>query len=88
VHGNGTLAEIFLETTREITVSSQPLLLNLVQAAELLGLKPSNLYELTRRRSLTRQRVPLPYVRLGKRLAFRRESLERWIAQLEGEVRQ
>jgi excisionase family DNA binding protein len=69
-------------------VSSQPLLLTLTQAAELLGLKPSNLYELTRRRSRVRQRVPLPYVRLGKRLAFRRESLERWIAQLEAEVRQ
>jgi predicted DNA-binding transcriptional regulator AlpA len=69
-------------------VSSQPLLLNLTQAAELLGLKPSNLYELTRRRSRVRQAIPLPYVRLGKRLAFRRESLERWIAALESEVRQ
>lgn len=69
-------------------MSSQPLLLNLAQAADLLGLKPSNLYELTRRRSLVRQRVPLPYVRLGKRLAFRRESLEKWIAALESGVRQ
>lgn len=64
-------------------MSSQPLLLNLSQAAELLGLKPQNLYELTRSRSRIRQRVPLPYVRLGKRLAFRRESLEKWISQLE-----
>jgi excisionase family DNA binding protein len=65
-------------------VSNQPLLLSLSQAAELLGLKPSNLYELTRQRSRIRQAIPLPYVRLGKRLAFRKESLERWIAQLEG----
>jgi excisionase family DNA binding protein len=68
-------------------VSNQPLLLNLSQAAELLGLKPSNLYELTRSRSRCRQAFPLPFVRLGKRLAFRRESLERWITQLEAEVR-
>jgi excisionase family DNA binding protein len=69
-------------------VSNQPLLLNLSQAAELLGLKPSNLYELTRSRSRSRQNFPLPFLKLGKRLAFRRESLERWIAQLESGVRQ
>jgi predicted DNA-binding transcriptional regulator AlpA len=69
-------------------VSNQPLLLNLSQAAELLGLKTANLYELTRSRSRCRQVFPLPYLRLGKRLAFRRESLERWIAQLESGVRQ
>ena len=60
-----------------------PLLLNLAQAAELLGLTKPQLYELTRSRSRVRQTIPLPYVRLGKRLAFRRESLERWIAALE-----
>jgi excisionase family DNA binding protein len=64
-------------------VSNQPLLLDLDQAAELLGLKPSQLYQLTRQRSIVRQAIPLPHVRLGKRLAFRRESLERWVAELE-----
>ena len=64
-------------------MSSQPLLLNLSQAAELLGLNKQQLYELTRTRSRIRQAIPLPHVRLGKRLAFRRESLERWIEQLE-----
>jgi len=60
-----------------------PLLLNLQQAAELLGLTKPQLYELCRSRSRVRQAIPLPYVRLGKRLAFRRESLEKWIAALE-----
>ena len=60
-----------------------PLLLNLSQAAELLGLTKPQLYEMTRSRSRVRQAIPLPYVRLGKRLAFRRESLEKWIAALE-----
>lgn len=64
---------------------SEPLLLSLTQAAELLGLKPSNLYELTRSRSRARQVHPIPFCRLGKRIAFRREALEQWIAALEAE---
>lgn len=69
-------------------MSTQPLLLNLTQAAEFLGLKPTQLYQLTRQRSLVRQAIPLPHIRLGKRLAFRRESLERWVAKLETAVTQ
>jgi excisionase family DNA binding protein len=65
-------------------VSDQPkLVLNLSEAAELLGIKPSQLYEYTRERARVRQRIPIPHLRLGKRICFRRESLERWIAQLE-----
>jgi len=66
-------------------VSNQKLLLSLSEAAELLGLKPTALYQLTRTRSLVRQAYPIPFLRLGKRIAFRRESLEQWIAKLEGE---
>ncbi|PYV72428.1 MAG: hypothetical protein DMG96_26170 [Acidobacteria bacterium] len=77
-HPSGNLPR----TSREITVSS-PILLNLQQAAELLGLTKPQLYELCRSRSRLRQAVRLPCVKLGKRLAFRRESLERWIEQLE-----
>lgn len=69
-------------------MSTQPLLLNLTQAAEFLGLEPTQLYQLTRQRSLVRQAIPLPHIRLGKRLAFRRESLERWVAKLETAVTQ
>jgi excisionase family DNA binding protein len=65
-------------------MSNQPkLVLNLSEAAELLGIKPSQLYEHTRARARARQRIPIPHLRLGKRICFRRESLERWIAQLE-----
>jgi excisionase family DNA binding protein len=67
-------------------VSNQPLLLNISQAAELLGLTKQQLYQLTRSRSRRRQALPLPVIRLGKRCVFRRESLERWIAQLEAET--
>ena len=68
-------------------MSNQPkLVLSLSEAAELLGIKPSQLYEHTRARARARQRIPIPYLRLGgRRLAFRRESLEKWIVQLESE---
>jgi predicted DNA-binding transcriptional regulator AlpA len=81
--GNPIEAGIFLGIPREITVSSQKLVLNLSEAAELLGIKPSQLYEHTRSRARARQRIPIPHLRLGKRIAFRRESLEKWLAQLE-----
>lgn len=67
-------------------MSNQPLLISLSEAASLLGLTDDQLYELTRNRSRIRQRVPLPCIRLGKRLAFRKESLERWITELETET--
>ena len=72
-----------------MSADSQPtkLILSLAEASALLGIKPSALYELTRSRAKARQRIPIPHLRLGgRRLAFRRESLERWIAQLEAET--
>lgn len=70
-------------------MSNQPkLLLSLSEAAELLGLKTAALYQLTRTRSLVRQAHPIPFLRLGKRIAFRRESLEQWISALEKAVQQ
>lgn len=65
-------------------MSNQPkLLLSISEAAELLGLSTGSLYQLTRNRSRIRQAHPIPCLRLGKRIAFRRESLEQWIAKLE-----
>ena len=66
-------------------MSNQPkLLLSFSEAAELLGLKPHQLYQLTRNRSRAKQIHPIPVCRLGKRIAFRREALEQWILKLEG----
>jgi excisionase family DNA binding protein len=65
-------------------VSEQKLLISFSEAAELLGLKPHQLYQLTRNRSRAKQIHPIPVCRLGKRIAFRREALEQWILQLEG----
>ena len=58
-------------------------LLNIDKAATLLGLTRAQLYELTRNRSRIRQRIPLPFIRIGRRILFRAMSLERWITELE-----
>jgi excisionase family DNA binding protein len=60
-----------------------PLLMSIQQAAEYLGLTRSQLYQITRNRSRVRQAAPIPVVRLGKRIAFRRDALELWIRRLE-----
>lgn len=65
------------------TTSDSKIILGLEEAATLLGMHPSALYEQTRTRARVRQRIPLPHLRVGRKLYFRRESLERWIAQLE-----
>jgi predicted DNA-binding transcriptional regulator AlpA len=71
-----------------VSVSTEKLLLNLSEASALLGLTPSQLYGITRTRSRTRQSHPIPVIRLGKRIAFRREALEQWILALENGGRQ
>jgi excisionase family DNA binding protein len=64
-------------------VPDQKLVLSLAEASALLGLTKSQLYQLTRERSRLRQAAPIPFLRLGKRLAFRRESLEQWLVTCE-----
>jgi excisionase family DNA binding protein len=62
---------------------SEPLVLSLAEAAKLLSITPSQLYSLTRERSQCRRAHRIPVIRLGKRLAFRRESLIAWLAASE-----
>lgn len=68
-------------------MSNEKLVLSLSEAAELLGLTAPQLYSITRNRSRIRQAHPIPTIRLGKRLAFRRASLEAWIIANESGVR-
>jgi predicted DNA-binding transcriptional regulator AlpA len=63
------------------------LVLYLPQAAELLGMSPARLYELTRGRAQARQDHPIPFFRIGRRVAFTRASLEAWIVKLQGGAR-
>lgn len=57
----------------------EKILLNLPEAAQLLGLTPRQLYECTRERSQSKRAIPLPTIRLGKRVCFRREALIAWL---------
>jgi excisionase family DNA binding protein len=50
-------------------------ILTVEQAAEILQLKPSTVYELTRRRNAR----PLPVHKAGKFLRFRRSEIELWL---------
>jgi excisionase family DNA binding protein len=52
-------------------------LLTIEQVAERLQLKPSTIYELTRRRN----RRPMPVLRAGKFLRFRWSQIEAWLAE-------
>ena len=59
-------------------------LLNVQQLADFLGVTVSTVQGLTRKRSRGREDVaPIPYLKIGRRVYFRRESVERWIAARE-----
>jgi predicted DNA-binding transcriptional regulator AlpA len=64
-------------------VSTQPLVLYLFQAAELLGMPESRLYDMTRSRAQARMAHPIPFFKLGKRVAFTKSGLEAWIEKLQ-----
>ncbi len=64
-------------------MSSQPIVLYLPQAAELLGLPEKRLYELTRHRASARMAHPIPFFKMGKRIAFTRAGLEAWVLKLQ-----
>lgn len=62
----------------QITSDPRPIfepILTVEQAAEILQLKPSTIYELTRRRNAR----PLPVHKAGKFLRFRRSEIENWL---------
>ena len=58
-----------------VSIESPEPILTIEQVAERLQLKPSTVYELTRRRN----RRPLPTLRAGKFLRFRWSEIERWL---------
>ena len=65
-----------------VLVQNPEPILTLEQVAERLQLKPSTIYELTRRRS----RHPLPVLRAGKFLRFRWSEIERWLGESREET--
>jgi excisionase family DNA binding protein len=53
-------------------------LLRAEEVAELLAVRPSTVYELSRRR-----RDPLPFVRIGRSKRFDRRAIAAWVAAHE-----
>jgi len=58
-----------------VSMQSPEPILTIEQVAERLQLKPSTIYELTRRRNSR----PLPVLRAGKFLRFRWSEIEAWL---------
>jgi excisionase family DNA binding protein len=74
----------FLKTGLRPAQDAPPkLLLSIEEAAMALGITQSALYNLTRTRSRNKTGKPIPFVRLGKKLGFRLESLKAWIEASE-----
>jgi predicted DNA-binding transcriptional regulator AlpA len=67
----------------EDSVSTTALVLYLPQAAELLNMPEARLYELTRSRASARMDHPIPFFRIGRRVAFTRAALEAWVMKLQ-----
>lgn len=59
------------------------MVLTMDEAAAELKLTRTQLYELTRKRCRDRMPHPIPFVKLGKRTLFQRQSLVDWIKELE-----
>jgi len=60
-----------------VSIQSSEPILTIEQVAERLQLKPSTIYELTRRRNSR----PLPVLRAGKFLRFRWSEIEAWLTE-------
>jgi len=53
------------------------------QLSAYLGISPKSVYSLVRRRD--EHETPIPYLRLGKSLWFRKASIDAWLAAREAE---
>lgn len=58
-------------------------LLTVQEAAALLRMNVGQVYTLCKRRSRVRSDNPLPVIRVNGNLRFSKESLEKWLGELE-----
>jgi hypothetical protein len=66
-------------------VSPNPEIFSVEQLAGFLGVPVHTIHGLTRKRARTRHANPLPYLTIGKRLYFRRATVENWLLARESE---
>jgi excisionase family DNA binding protein len=57
-------------------------ILTVAEVADMLKLKPSQIYTMTRSRARQRMEKPLPYLKLNGNLRFSKEAVEQWLAEL------
>ena len=57
-------------------------ILTVAEVADLLKMKPSQVYTMTRSRARQRMEKPLPYLKINGNLRFSREAVESWLREL------
>jgi predicted DNA-binding transcriptional regulator AlpA len=60
-------------------------ILTVAEVAEMLKLKPSQVYTMTRKRARQRMEKPLPYFKINGNLRFSKEAIESWLQELSRE---
>jgi predicted DNA-binding transcriptional regulator AlpA len=60
-------------------------ILTAVEVAQLLKMKPSQVYTMTRNRARQRMERPLPYLKINGNLRFSKEAVEQWLCELSQE---
>ena len=73
------------EMAPQAQAGNQADILSVEQLAQFLGVSALTIHGLTRNRARVRDANPIPHLKLGKRLYFRRTSVEAWLLQKEGE---
>jgi predicted DNA-binding transcriptional regulator AlpA len=58
-------------------------ILTVAEAADLLKMKPSQVYSMTKKRGRARMERPIPVIKINGSLRFAKESLEAWLKELE-----
>lgn len=59
-------------------------LLTIEEVGQILKLKPTSVYELTRERSQKKQPHPIPFIKVAGKVRFSREAINQWLASLTG----
>jgi predicted DNA-binding transcriptional regulator AlpA len=74
---SGSALRISIQPNNPMTI------LTVIEAAELLKMKPTQLYSMTKKRGRARMKKPIPVIKINGSLRFAKESLENWLKELE-----
>jgi|HubBroStandDraft_5_1064220.scaffolds.fasta_scaffold241260_3 excisionase family DNA binding protein len=60
-------------------------LLTLDEVGQILKIKPTAVYELTRERTRKNCAYPIPFVKIAGKVRFSRDAVHQWLLKLHGE---